>query len=203
MGYSEDISHLHHAADYKQLRDKYVRKYIKLKLEKIEQQLRCYDFESADGLFKDISHLHHAADYEQLRRRYEDEYVTSKFNQIEQRLRLYDFEGADELFKDISHLYAQVEYENLKEKYIKKRMLENITALLNDGKYITADKCYLKLKSSLISVAEYETLKSRYVKRSIAHKRLELNNEQSLAIAKNGQASATCSTGGVRKNKDY
>ena len=101
-------------------------------------------------------------------------------------MRLYDFESADQLFQSISSLFQveyqrlKVKYQSLKAKYTKEQVLETITALLDNEKYIAADKHF----RSLISAKEYENLKSRYVKRSLAHEGLELNDEQSLAIAK-------------------
>lgn len=183
----EDISHLHNASDYKELRDEYVREYI---TEKITPKLHCYDFENADRLFKHIRKLYPKSKYNQLCRPYIDEYITSTLNQIEQKLRLYDFESANQLFQSISiGNLSQVEYQRLKEKYqclkaeyTKRHVLEIITALLNDKKYIAADKHFFN--SSLISKKEYENLKSRYVKRSLSHQGLELNDEQSAAIAK-------------------
>ena len=183
----EDISHLYNASDYKQLRDEYVREYI---IEKITPKLHCYDFESADRLFKHIRRLYPKSEYDQLRRHYVNEYITSTFNQIEQKLHLYDFESADQLFQSISiSNLSQVEYQRLKGRYqsskaeyTKRHVLDIITALLNDEEYIAADKHFFT--SSLISAKEYENLKRRYVKRSLAHQDLELNDEQSLAIAK-------------------
>ena len=179
---SQSIDRLYNASDYHQLRNKYVRKYIEPKRKKIEQQLRCYNFENADQLFKDISHLYSTSDYNQLRRHYMDKFTTSTLNKIKQRLNLYDFERADELFQHISKFHSQAAYERLKAEYTKKQVLEIIEALLDNEEYIAADKYFFK--HPLISIEEYESLKSRYVKRSIAHKGLELNDEQSLAIAK-------------------
>lgn len=177
-------------AKYNQLRRHYVDEYITPTLNQIKQRLHLYDFESADELFKQINKLHPQLEYNQLRRLYVDEYVTSTFNQIKQRLHLYDFESADQLFQSINlRNLSQVEYQHLKGKYqsskaeyTKRHVLETITALLNDEKYIAADKHFFN--SSLISTKEYENLKSRYVKRSLAHQDLELSDEQSLAIAK-------------------
>ena len=176
------------ASDYNQLRDKYVRKYIEPKLEKIEQQLCRYNFENADELFEDISHFYHTSDYNQLRSHYVDEYATSTFNQIEQSLHLYNFESAEQLFQSISKL-PQPEYQRLKAKYqclkikyTKRQILETIETALDNEEYIIADEHFFK--SPLISAEEYETLKSRYVKRSLSHQRFELNDEQSMAIAK-------------------
>ena len=168
---------------------------------------RRYDPEDANRLSQTINDLYSASKYNQLRRHYAEEYVRPILNQIKQRLHHYDFKGADQLFQGISNLYLQAEYESLKEEYTKRcaleqrdaarlsahrhhlkeehtkrHVLETITALLNDEEYIAADKSFFK--SPLISIAEYESLKSAYVKRSLAHKGLELNDEQSLAISK-------------------
>ena len=161
---SQSIDRLYNASDYHQLRNKYVRKYIEPKLEKIKQQLRCYNFESANELFnelfEDISHLYNASDYKQLRDEYVREYIIEK---ITPKLHCYDFESADRLFKHIRILYPKSEYDQLRRHYVN----EYITSTFNQIEqklhlydFESADQLFQSISN--ISQVEYQRLKGKY-----------------------------------------
>ncbi len=161
---SQSIDRLYNASDYHQLRNKYVRKYIEPKLEKIKQQLRCYNFESANELFNElfegISHLYNASDYKQLRDEYVREYIIEK---ITPKLHCYDFESADRLFKHIRRLYPKSEYDQLRRHYVN----EYITSTFNQIEqklhlydFESADQLFQSISN--ISQVEYQRLKGKY-----------------------------------------
>ncbi|MBI1924409.1 UvrD-helicase domain-containing protein [Candidatus Poribacteria bacterium] len=113
-------------------------------------------------------------------------FVNPKFAEIRQQLQEYNFEGADRLFQSIRDLYPENDYLCLKNQYQKEYVEKKITALLECEKYVEANELFLKL-SRFFAKDEYEKLKSQSIKKSLTTKGIELNDEQSLAIAKTDQ----------------
>ena len=132
------------------------------KLAQIKQQLRSYDFESADRLFQSISQLYDRRKYNLLRDFYVKKYISAK---ITPKLRCYDFESANRLFKHISGLYPKSEYNQLCRPYINEYIaptLNQIKQRLRLYDFGNADQLFQSI-SKLHPKSEYNQLCRPYI----------------------------------------